>query len=253
MSGIYSSHPNNVTYLTEMHKLRTKDIKNILSMIKPELRKRYDYDNIDHLYLKYFSSDFDDTANLEILRAALKGRKIFLIIFGATLNNYGEEVRQAFEKERPIVICINHIYDKLPLDYVFYGNQRRYHYNLNIVTKARFIITSNFDSERENDIIVSYNKLLSLGYKNFDNTVIMCLNLLKNINIEKIMLAGFDGYSRNTDETYFDEKYSHYSNLEEYEQINRSLEDMLKNFAADLRGKIPIEFITPSRFEHIFK
>jgi hypothetical protein len=64
----------------------------------------------------------------------------------------------------------------------------------------------------------------------------MCLNLLKNINIEKIMLAGFDGYSRNVDETYFDEKYSHYSNPEEYEQINRILEDMLKYFAADLRA-----------------
>ncbi len=36
MAGIFSSHANNIIYLMEKHKLSTKDIKHILSMIEPE-------------------------------------------------------------------------------------------------------------------------------------------------------------------------------------------------------------------------
>jgi 4-hydroxy 2-oxovalerate aldolase len=222
-------------------------------MIKPELRKRYDYDNIDHLYLEYFGSDFDDTENLKMLQSVFKNKRILLVVFGATLKNYEEKIEQFIENEKPIVISINHIYDKLPLDYVFYGNQRRYHHDLNIENKAMCIITSNFDSERKTDIVVNYNKLLSLGYKNFDNTTIMCLNLLKNLGKEKIVIAGLDGYSKDIAVTYFDEKYSHYSNLKEYESININLEELLKNFANKLKSRTNINFITPSRFEYIFK
>ena len=35
MAGIFSSHANNIIYLQDKHRLGTKDIKNILSMIDP--------------------------------------------------------------------------------------------------------------------------------------------------------------------------------------------------------------------------
>ena len=56
MAGIFGSHANNIIYLMEKHKLSTKDIKHILSMIEPEKRKRYDYDNIERLYIEYVNS-----------------------------------------------------------------------------------------------------------------------------------------------------------------------------------------------------
>ena len=49
MAGIYKSHPNNVIYLTEKFRLESKDIGKLLSMIDPQLRQRYDYDNIQRL------------------------------------------------------------------------------------------------------------------------------------------------------------------------------------------------------------
>ena len=42
MAGIYQSHPNNILYLTEKFRLQTKGITNLISMIHPDLRQRYD-------------------------------------------------------------------------------------------------------------------------------------------------------------------------------------------------------------------
>ena len=60
MAGIYKSHPNNIIYLTEKFRLATKDISNLLSMIEPAARQRYDYDNIEKLYIEYVEDKVDD-------------------------------------------------------------------------------------------------------------------------------------------------------------------------------------------------
>jgi 4-hydroxy 2-oxovalerate aldolase len=254
MAGIYSAHPNNVNYLTNMHKLQTKDIKYIISMIDAEKRKRYDYDNIDKLYLEYFDSKFDDYSNLNLLKKALSGRPVLVVVFGATLNQYREDILRIIRERNPIVISVNHIYkDKKP-DFVFYGNARRYKNNLKVDLDIKNILTSNFRSEQNKDIVVNYNRLISRGLKNFDNSTIMLLHLLRILGVSEIMIAGFDGYERDSRRSFSDEIFYHnFAEGVDIDDINETLSAMLKNFANTLKNKTIVRFVTPSRFAHIFE
>ena len=88
MGGIYRSHPNNIIYLTEKFRLATKDIKYIISMIDPDKRMRYDYDNIQRLYQEYNHVKVDDKENLALLERILKGKKILLLMPGQSISQY---------------------------------------------------------------------------------------------------------------------------------------------------------------------
>ena len=74
MAGIYKSHPNNVIYLTEKFRLDSKDIGKLLSMIEPEKRKRYDYNNIEKLYIEYISEKVNDYNTLNSLKKVIGNR-----------------------------------------------------------------------------------------------------------------------------------------------------------------------------------
>jgi len=254
MSGLFSAHPNNVDYLLRKNRLQIKDIRYILSMIDPETRKRYDYDNIERIYHKLYSTKYDDTNNLKLLKEIISDRSVLVIVFGATSRDYSETIVKHIKENEPIVISINYIYpDHLP-DFVFYGNQRRYKNKLPYDTNTRCIITSNINSCDDSDIIVDYSKVISVGCPNYDNTTIMLLNLMRNIGVENITLAGFDGYSKEISDTYSDKVISHSSpHQKDYEVSNEELKILLKNFAGSIVNKRSIKFLTPSRFQTIFR
>jgi 4-hydroxy 2-oxovalerate aldolase len=252
MAGIYSSHPNNVKYLTKMHKLHTKDIRYIISMIEPELRKRYDYDNIERLYIEYFNSNYDDHSSLNLLKESLKNRNVLIVIYGSSVNQYKDQIISFVREKNPIVISVNHVYGEIDVDYVFYGNQRRYD-DFGENDEVKTIITSNLSSKRNVHIVVNFNKVISRGFKYFDNSAIMLLKLLRNIGIESIAIAGFDGFDSNMSASYSDEVFSHNLEASDFKEINEDLSLLLKDFAKSLRDKKSIEFLTPSRFERIFR
>lgn len=101
--------------------------------------------------------------------------------------------------------------------------------------------------------MVNYNSLINRGYKYFDNSTIMLLNLLRNVGCEDISIAGFDGFKSNGKRNYFNEIYNVHMTESEYSQINSELEKMLMDFSKTLENKQSIKFNTPSMFEHIFK
>lgn len=253
MAGIFSSHANNIMYLTEKHRLRTKDIKHIISMIEPEMRKRYNYENIEKLYIEYFNSKIDDCDNLNLLQEQFKDKKILILVPGHTLIEHSDKIKDIITSQNPIVISVNFIYGKHSDEYVFFGNQRRYEKFREELEGINTILTSNVSSERETDIIVNYNNLVKRGVKYFDNTTIMLLRLLNSIGINDIMVAGFDGFSEYTENDYFDNLYASNRYNSDFEQINNDLEILLKEYAGFLEDKSSIKFVTPSRFEYIFK
>ena len=256
MSGLYSSHPNNVDYLLKKNRLQIKDIRYILSIIEPEKRKRYDYDNIDRIYLEYSSSKYDDKDNLQRLKETTYNKPVVIVVFGATSRDYSDSIVQFIMENDPVTISVNHIYSAYLPDFVFYGNQRRYINNLHNDTKVRRIITSNISSHDGNDIVVDYSKVISLGCANYDNTSIMLLNLLRNIGVKNIAIAGLDGYSGELYQTFSDEIYSHDSQQQyenNYEIWNEELKLLLRNYANSISDKHSVRFLTPSRFQTIFE
>lgn len=248
MAGIYKSHPNNVIYLTEKFRLDTKDIGKLLSMIEPEMRQRYDYENIEKLYMEYVADKVDDYNVLLKLKKIMGGKKILLLIPGNTLNTHRKQIDDYILKKHPIIISVNFVAEH-SLAWAFFGNPKRYARLKNKRNARKVIISSNIISDTEDDIIVNYHSIINRGYRYFENSTIMLLNLLKRIQPLQISIAGFDGFSESINENYADETYQNQRHAHEFAELNKEIAIMFNDIVETMSPGCEFKFITPSIFE----
>ena len=254
MGGIYRSHPNNIIYLTEKFRLATKDIKYIISMIDPDKRMRYDYDNIQRLYQEYNHVKVDDKENLALLERILKGKKILLLMPGQSISQYKDEILKKIEAENLFVITVNfrdetfYKYSEL----AFWGSQKRYEHYTDLRKEVTSLITSNIESDMEDDIIVNYDSFVDRTQEYSDNASLMLMRILQRVGVVSYYVAGFDGFTVNG--SYYNKTdFSEERFRSQYESINKGVAHQLSMFADSLKHPEDIQFITPSIYSNIFK
>ena len=159
MAGIYKSHPNNVIYLTEKFRLDTKDIGKILSMIDPETRQRYDYDNIERLYTEYVADKVDDYETINKLKDIFEDKEVLVMVPGNTLNTHRGIIDNYIKEHQLNIISVNFVADEISA-YAFFGNQKRYSRLQNKRIGRKVIISSNIKSDTKEDIVVNYQSLI---------------------------------------------------------------------------------------------
>lgn len=255
MAGVYKSHPNNVIYLTEKFRLATKDIKYIMSMIDPDLRQRYDYDNIQRLYQKYNHTKVDDRESLDKIRTLLEGRNILLLLPGSSIETYADTVKGYIQDSNALVISVNFVTNYAPsCDRIaFFGSSKRYKRADNRANEKNVIVVSNIEEHEDTDMVVNYESLIERGSEDCDNTMIMLLNLLHRLGIYKFAIAGFDGYHKGT-QNYAASAGVENSRFEsKYDTITLNMKKMLEHYVEKLEKPQDIFFITPSIYQDIFK
>lgn len=259
MGGIYKSHPNNIIYLTEKFRLATKDIKYIISMIEPNLRMRYDYDNIQRLYQEYNHVKVDDKGALHTLKHLLycedgkKVKNILLLMPGSSIATHKAEILKEIQDKNSIVIMTNFIDEDFLKEgaLAFWGSSKRYEKYKELRGKVQSVITSNVESDNKNDLVVNYDSYTDRTEEYSDNTSLMLLRVLQRIGITAYSIAGFDGFSDQVN--YFKQnEFSEERFRPKYDEINKALSKLLKNFADSVGNTSGIRFITPSIYEHIF-
>ena len=254
MGGIYRSHPNNIIYLTEKFRLATKDIKYIISMIDPDKRMRYDYDNIQRLYQEYNHVKVDDKENLALLQRILKGKKILLLMPGQSISQYKDEILKKIEVENLFVITVNfrdETFDKYS-ELAFWGSQKRYEHYTDLRKEVTSLITSNIESDMEDDIIVNYDSFVDRTQEYSDNASLMLMRILQRVGVVSYYVAGFDGFTVNG--SYYNKTdFSEERFRSQYDAINKGIAHQLSKFAESLDRPEDIEFITPSIYSNIFK
>jgi len=249
MAGIYSSHANNITYLTNKHRLRTRDILNIIARIEPAQRKRYNYDNIEKLYIDYFNSEIDDRDTLDWIQQTVQGRNLLLLAPGKTVTEYADIISKYAADNKPVVISVNFVHELS--DIVFFGNQRKYDNYASLCEGKKVVVPSNITAEFDNAMQVNYNSIINLGSRYFDNSMIMLLLLLKRCSIFEFAVAGFDGFDINKD-NYYSEQYNSSKFEDDYAKINEELEMFLRQYGKGLDNKTSLKLITPGRFSGLF-
>ena len=254
MGGIYRSHPNNIIYLTEKFRLATKDIKYIISMLDPDKRMRYDYDNIQRLYQEYNHVKVDDKENLALLQRILKGKKILLLMPGQSISQYKDEILKKIEAENLFVITVNfrdETFDKYS-ELAFWGSQKRYEHYTDLRKEVTSLITSNIESDMEDDIIVNYDSFVDRTQEYSDNASLMLMRILQRVGVVSYYVAGFDGFTVNG--SYYNKTdFSEERFRSQYDAINKEIAHQLSKFAESLDRPEDIEFITPSIYSNIFK
>lgn len=249
MAGVYKSHPNNVIYLTEKYRLNTKDIGNIIFSIEEKKRQRYDYDNIERLYIEYSNEKADDYDSIQQLKQEIGGQEVLVIVPGHTIVEQKEKIDQYIDEKKPIIVSIN-FYSEYKNSYIFWGNKKRFKKENEKNQYYHNIICSNVHKKTENLCVVNYYSLINKGYKYFDNSTMMLLNLLKKLNVKKITLAGFDGFDEENKNNFIDLSFHNNRYVDTFEEMNDELMKMMKEYMMTVNGECEISFLTSSRFEN---
>ena len=249
MAGVYKSHPNNVIYLTEKFRLDTKDIGKLLSMIDPVTRQKYDYNNIERLYTEYIADKIDDHETIAQLKHLTEGKEVLVMAPGNTLNTHREQIDTYINKNQPIVVSVNFVAED-PNAYAFFGNQKRYARLAAKRIGRNVIISSNVKADNDGDLVVNYHSLINRGYKYFENSTIMLLNMLKRVSPRKIVIAGFDGFSEENEKNYSDNSFQNDRHISEFSVLNKEVAQMYKEIKETVYPECIIKLLTPSLYEN---
>lgn len=255
IAGSYGSHVNNVDYLLKKNSILSKDIRYILNHIGDK-RKRYDYDLLESEYLEYLKADIDDSTAISALRKMLFGKNIVVIAPGKSAKLESERIKEYIGKSNAFVISINFLPDIIKTDFLYMSNIKRYIGSEDVLmeSKIKKIFTSNIKAFKEegdeDEYIVSFNRLIKCGWERMDNSAIMLMRLLNQLDVASIGVAGLDGYDylKNT-YNYVNNELELSSSIENPDLLNREIEEMLYDFYVTKNPQIEVKFITTSRFE----
>ena len=248
MAGIYSSHVNNITYLQDKHRLGTNDIKTILSMIDPALRKRYHYDNIERLYMEYSNRKVNDRDAQTALAKRFSGAPLLVLVPGNTLTTHADVIDDYIKQTNCRILSVNMVDERS--DYVFFGNQRKYDRFKKHCKGKTVIVSSNIAGDTD-DRVFNYDGLIDRRLQYFDNSTVMLMNLLLKLGKEEFAVAGLDGFAENA-QHYVSEDYNISRYEDNYKQVNLDLANFLKDYKKHLQDPKSVKLITPGLFSDIF-
>lgn len=253
LAGSYSAHVNNISYLTAKAGISSRDINYLLNRIGGDARKRYDYDLLEKTYMEYNGTIKDDKEEVEILKKSLQGKDILMLLPGHSIVTHKEEILNYCNDKNPVVISVNLLSHDYPINYVYFSNKKRYNYwrSASNFTEYKKIVTSNVTNvESKNQMILDFTRLVKCGWDQLDNSGILLLRLLDELNVASIAMAGFDGYSHDTGSTnYMHKEMEKTRNTKNADKANRDVQSMLEDYMNTRQSNCPIHFLTPSRFE----
>lgn len=243
-------HPNYVSYLMEKRTLSVKSINELLGKLEGEKKLLYDKNYIEALYVDYEKNEINDEEDRIALGNALRGKNILVLGPGATMESDAvkKKIIRYVKEEHPTVISINYIPKSFRPDYVFLSNSKRY---LQLATKLSrtsqtIIATSNLTETTTGAFAyrLNYGSLIDLNTEIIDNSLVMLLKALISIGVDKVQLAGFDGYSL---------RASNYVQASmEYDFIKKKvsyLNTYVTEFLDSVKDQITVEFLTKSHYE----
>lgn len=254
IAGMYCTHVNNIAYLLNNHRTTAKDMNNIIESLSPEDRRRYDYDLLEEKYLEYSGQSINDEEAVKCLSDRIKGRSVLLLLPGKSVVERYDLIQKYIVAENPVIIGVNAITEGYDYTYLFFANHTRYRYAKEVYRKifeaSKKIIASNIKIKPEkNEWIIDFNQLIKRGWEHFDNSGLMCLRLMNRLRVQKVAIAGFDGFRGSYEESYADVSLPHINPGKKWEELNEEIRDMLKDFRGATAGRMEICFLTESAYE----
>lgn len=252
IAGLYSTHVHNISYLLDKHKVRSKDMQIIIGSLDENIKKRYDYNNLENIYISYFNNEINDEATLVDLSKMLKGKDVLVLAPGRTILSCRELILkyQAEKKDNLLTISVNFCDKNIKTDLLFFSNNMRYDNAISSgvdISKYKTIITSNLKVDRY-DYVVNYNNLIMRKYQHFDNAMILLLSLLSKIGCQNVLVAGFDGYPTEEKNSYYNKSFQTDMSLQEKCLLNTEIKSMLQELTNKKHSNLNLDFLTHSMY-----
>jgi 4-hydroxy 2-oxovalerate aldolase len=251
LSAIHDCSPNWIKFLMNKHTLSIKSIRAILDSLPFEKREvsYFSKELAEQKYLDYMDKHVDDSKARKALQEAFVGREVILLCPGKTLTTHRKEIDEYIFAHHPIVIAVNFVADAISTDYAFISNSIRYSQMISVYSelksKPQILLTSNItpvDALKPN-YTFNYKAL----YENVqgDNVAVLLIALLKGIDVDRIAIAGMDGFDEsNSDDSFFDPNMR----FDSSGNANQLLIEQLRRIISVNSG-VDIHWITPSRIK----
>ena len=243
LSAKYNLHRTYAEFLLNKWKLRTSDIERILANVSQSESEYFNEKYIESLYRNYMSVEVDDSNSVKMLKKEFVNRNLLLIAPGMSIVNQKESIETYIKEYKPIVIGIHCIPDFLELDYVFFSNIKRFD-ALYEESDTKVIVASNlmqYNRIPSDALITNYSTLAYHEEEFSDDSVLMFLNLLKILGIERLSVAGFDGFGNKENDFYISSLCRNVSDI--------SFSDKVKLLLRNHYSKLKINFITDSFYK----
>lgn len=238
-------HPNYVSYLLDKKTLSVKAINEILKLLEGDKKLLYDKNYIESLYIDYQKNECEDSLVYLSLNEKLANKNVLVIGPGYTVNSEKDKITNYIDKNEPIIISINFLPTNWKTDYLFLTNSKRYIQqatSINRVTNdVKIIATSNITKTNGKfDYILDYESLIDRNAVFMDNSFIMLMKVLKQLNVAHVALAGLDGYSTDRESNYYSSKMEYAHAKQKGEEINVYVDKVL----TEMKNQISFQFIT---------
>lgn len=245
LSSAYHCTPSYASHFYNKHMLPIDQVGELLGMISEDKKISFDKKYAEDVYRKYNESKaVDDTAVVKDLTNEFKGKKVLLVAPGKSVGTAIDKIRNFINEQDVIVIGLNSTLD-LEFDYLLTTRVDIYD---NAVTEGKNVIVPSSVSKggRGNVKILNYSNWIEIDERTHDSSAVIALNLLKTCEVKEIMLAGFDGFSANINDNYYDSTMRFPVNLEQAERRNLYYKDFIQRIK---NCGIKVEFITPSLYQ----
>lgn len=239
ISAKFNLHRNYAEYYLLKGDLSNSDINHILSKFDENKAAVFDSDYAELQYQKYKSNQVDDIAARNQLKKELIEKDILILAPGSTIDKYENDIIDFINDTKVITISTNFIPKEFQVDYAFFCNNKRYRQIDE--GKCKVIATSNIRGINS-DYYIDYNNISNVFPKG-SNSFVMLLQLLKELGVEKVFVAGADGY-KNDQENYYHSDIRLVEVLGD--EYNHEVSRAIKKIGID------VVYITPSQYTNIY-
>ena len=237
--------PAYASHFYNKHMLPIDQVGELLGMISEEKKISFDGNYAEELYRQYNESKaVDDKEVVKELKGEFKNKTVLLIAPGKSVGKYLDKIKELSLRDDIKTIGLN-----CTLDFEFdYLLTTRFDIFEQSLAEGKNIIAPSSVSKggRGTVKILNYANWIEIGDKTHDSSSVIAFKLLQACNVENILLAGFDGFSININENYYDPNLRHPVNEEQAVRRNIYYKDLIRRVR---ESGIKIEFVTPSIYD----
>ncbi|WP_168123911.1 aldolase catalytic domain-containing protein [Paenibacillus sp. HB172176] len=248
LAAINNCHPNYASYLMNRKTLPVKSISKILNHITNDKRELYSESYVQELYTQYQKHQIDDSKSIENLKTIFMNKEILIVAPGSSVKGAKSRIKQFQDSTGAVIITVNFEGDGIDPDFCFFSNDKRYQKFSGLKSNEsskQLILSSNIQEDIYPDsLLVNYSDLINAQPLVNDNATLMLLTLLIKLGVNKVSIAGFDGFHSNSNDNYADQNLETDLDNEIKMMMNAQIKEEILKYSQVLE----FEFMTESLF-----
>lgn len=237
--------PSYASHFYNKHMLPIDQVGELLGMIAEEKKISFDKNYAEELYRQYNESRaVDDALVVEELKKEFLEKRILLVAPGKNAGLELERLKEIANEEDIVSIGLNSTFD-MEFDYMLTTRVDVYN---DAVTAGKNVIVPSSVSKggRGNVKILNYGNWIEVDDRTHDSSFVIALKLLQACEVKEILLAGFDGFSVDINENYFDPNMRYPVNNEQADRRNAYYKGLINRVR---ESEVEISFVTSSKYE----